>query len=68
MADAGRHFRVPSAVVPARQGRGLRERALNEAEIEAQQATEHMSLPVVLMFSGFLGLIGYPAIAAILNS
>ena len=48
--------------------RGLRERALNEAEVEAQQATEHMSLPVVLMFSGFLGLIGYPAVAAILNS
>lgn len=48
--------------------RGLRERALNEAEIDAQQATEHMSLPVVLMFSGFLGLIGYPAFAAILNS
>ncbi len=47
---------------------GLRERALNEAETEAQQATEHMSLPVVLMFSGFLGLIGYPAIAAILSS
>ena len=48
--------------------RGLRERALSEAETEAQQATEHMSLPVVLMFSGFLGLIGYPAIAAILSS
>lgn len=48
--------------------RGLRERALNEAETKAQQATEHMSLPVVLMFSGFLGLIGYPAIAAILSS
>lgn len=48
--------------------RGLRERALNEAEVEAQQATEHMSLPVVLMFSGFLGLIGYPAVATILNS
>lgn len=48
--------------------RGFRERALNEAETEAQQATEHMSLPVVLMFAGFLGLIGYPAIAAILSS
>ena len=48
--------------------RGLRERALNEAETEAQQATERMSLPVVLMFSGFLGLIGYPAIAAIVSS
>ena len=48
--------------------RGLRERALSEAEAEAQQATEHMSLPVVLMFSGFLGLIGYPAVAAILSA
>lgn len=48
--------------------RGLRERALNEAETEAQQATERMSLPVVLMFSGFLGLIGYPAIVAILSN
>ena len=48
--------------------RGLRERALNEAETEAQQSTERMSLPVVLMFSGFLGLIGYPAIAAIVSS
>ncbi len=47
--------------------RGLRERALNEAEAEAQQATEHMSLPVVLLFTGFLGLIGYPAVAAILS-
>ncbi|MCQ3809197.1 MAG: type II secretion system F family protein [Acidimicrobiia bacterium] len=48
--------------------RGLRERALNEAETEAQQATERMSLPVVLMFTGFLGLIGYPAIAAIVSA
>ena len=48
--------------------RGLRERALHEAETEAQQSTERMSLPVVLMFSGFLGLIGYPAIAAIISS
>ena len=48
--------------------RGLRERAINEAEIDAQQATERMSLPVVLMFSGFLGLIGYPAIAVIASS
>ncbi|MYH72369.1 MAG: secretion system protein [Acidimicrobiia bacterium] len=47
---------------------GLRERALNEAEAEAQRSTERMSLPVVLMFSGFLGLIGYPAFAAIVGS
>ena len=48
--------------------RGLRERALNEVETQAQQATERMSLPVVLMFSGFLGLIGYPAIAALVSA
>ncbi|WP_420434211.1 type II secretion system F family protein [Candidatus Poriferisocius sp.] len=48
--------------------RGLRERALTEAETEAQQSTERMSLPVVLMFSGFLGLIGYPAFAAIVST
>lgn len=48
--------------------RGLRERALNESETQAQQATERMSLPVVLMFSGFLGLIGYPAIAALVSA
>ncbi|WP_419844899.1 type II secretion system F family protein [Candidatus Poriferisocius sp.] len=48
--------------------RGLRERAQTEAETEAQQSTERMSLPVVLMFSGFLGLIGYPAFAAIVGS
>lgn len=48
--------------------RGLRERAQTEAETEAQQSTERMSLPVVLMFSGFLGLIGYPAFAAIVSS
>lgn len=48
--------------------RGLRERALNEAETQAQQATERMSLPVVLMFSGFLGLIGYPAVAALVSA
>lgn len=48
--------------------RGLRERTLNEAETQAQQATERMSLPVVLMFSGFLGLIGYPAIAALVGA
>ena len=48
--------------------RGLRERALAEAETEAQKSTERMSLPVVLMFSGFLGLIGYPAFASIVSS
>ncbi len=48
--------------------RGLRERAMWEAEAEAQIATDRMSLPVVLLFAGFLGLIGYPALAAIVGS
>ncbi|MXW42938.1 MAG: type II secretion system F family protein [Acidimicrobiia bacterium] len=48
--------------------RGLRERALYESEAQAQIATERMSLPVVLLFAGFLGLIGYPALAAIVGS
>ncbi|WP_419918548.1 hypothetical protein [Candidatus Poriferisocius sp.] len=47
--------------------KGLRERALNEAETEAQRATERMSLPIVLLFTAFLGLISYPAFAAIIG-
>ncbi len=43
----------------------LREHALAEAEAEAQSSTERMALPVVLLFVGFLILIGYPAIDAV---
>lgn len=45
----------------------LREHALADAEAEAQAATERMALPVVLLFVGFLILIGYPALDAILT-
>jgi Flp pilus assembly protein TadB len=41
----------------------LRAHLLAEAEAEAASATERMSLPVVLLFSGFLLFIGYPALA-----
>jgi len=44
----------------------LRAHQLAEAEAEAQAATERMSLPVVLLFAGFLVFIGYPAIARVL--
>jgi len=44
----------------------LRAHQLAEAETAAQAATERMSLPVVLLFAGFLVFIGYPAIARIL--
>jgi hypothetical protein len=44
----------------------LRSHQLAEAETQAQAATERMSLPVVLLFAGFLVFIGYPAIARII--
>jgi Flp pilus assembly protein TadB len=46
----------------------LREHALAEAEAEAQSTTEKMALPVVLLFLGFLILIGYPAVDAVVNN
>ncbi|HEX8803955.1 MAG TPA: type II secretion system F family protein [Acidimicrobiales bacterium] len=45
----------------------LRDHALAEAEAEAQATTEKMALPVVLLFLGFLILIGYPAIDAVVT-
>jgi tight adherence protein C len=45
----------------------LRDHALAAAEAEAQSATERMALPVVMLFLGFLILIGYPAIDAVLT-
>jgi tight adherence protein C len=45
----------------------LREHALAEAESEAQASTERMALPVVLLFVGFLLLIGYPAVSIVIG-
>lgn len=45
----------------------LRTQHLAELEADAQSATERMSLPVVLMFAGFLVLIGYPALNLVLT-
>jgi tight adherence protein C len=45
----------------------LRTRELTDAEGEAQAATERMSLPVIVLFLGFLVFIGYPAIAAVVG-
>jgi hypothetical protein len=39
----------------------LRARNLARIEHEAEQRTEHMGLPIVLLFFGFILLIGYPA-------
>lgn len=45
----------------------LRSHALSEVEAGAQAATERMALPVVLLFVGFLLLVGYPAVDAVLT-
>lgn len=44
----------------------LRAHQLAEAETIAQAATEKMSLPVVLLFAGFLCFVGFPAIERVL--
>jgi tight adherence protein C len=44
----------------------LRSHQLAEAETAAQAATERMSLPVVLLFAGFLCFIGFPAIERVM--
>lgn len=51
----------------AAKARALRAHELADAETAAQAATERMSLPVVVLFAGFLILIGYPAVAAVLS-
>lgn len=45
----------------------LRDHALASAEAEAQAATERMAFPVVLLFLGFMILVGYPAVDAVLT-
>ncbi len=45
----------------------LRTHALAEAETADQAATERMSLPVVLLFAGFLFLLGFPAVERVLT-
>jgi Flp pilus assembly protein TadB len=46
----------------------LRLRQLTTTEADATAATERMSLPVVLLFTGFLLLIGYPAVVNVLTA
>ncbi|MBB6119162.1 type II secretion system F family protein [Nocardiopsis algeriensis] len=50
----------------AAKAKTLRTQFLSEIDAEAQSATERMSLPVVLLFAGFLVLLGYPAMSHIL--
>ncbi len=43
----------------------MREKQLAEVEADANAATERMGLPMVLLFMGFLVLLGYPAMQMI---
>ena len=45
----------------------LRTHELAEAETADQAATERMSLPVVLLFAGFLFFLGFPAVEKVLT-
>jgi len=45
----------------------LRATELAEAETEAAAATERMAIPTVMLLLGFVLLVGYPAVAAVLG-
>ena len=45
----------------------MRDRLLARIEADAQAASERMGLPTVLMFMGFLFLLGFPAVQIILG-
>lgn len=46
----------------AAQAEALRTRQIAEIEAHAQAATERMGIPTVLLFVGFIALLGYPAL------
>ncbi|HXP32778.1 MAG TPA: type II secretion system F family protein [Acidimicrobiales bacterium] len=45
----------------------IRAHSLADAQAAAESTTERMSLPVVVLFAGFLLFVGYPAIAHVLT-
>ena len=51
----------------AAKARSIRMRGLADAEGAAQSASERMSLPVVLLMTGFIVFLGYPAVAQVIN-
>ena len=61
--DEGARVRVSIAA----KARAIRLRGLADAEGAAQSASERMSLPVVLLMTGFIVFLGYPAIAQVMN-
>jgi Flp pilus assembly protein TadB len=63
---AGEQGARVAASLRARAG-AMRDRLLARIEADAQAASERMGLPTVLMFVGFLFLLGYPAVQIILG-
>lgn len=61
--DEGARVRISIAA----KARAIRMRELADAEGAAQSASERMSLPVVLLMTGFIVFLGYPAIAQVMN-
>ncbi len=45
----------------------LRQRRMSEAEAEANESSERMVLPLVLLGMGFLLFLGYPAVSRVLG-
>jgi Flp pilus assembly protein TadB len=63
---AGRHgARIRDTLVA--RAATLRHRQLSEIEAEAAAATERMGMPMVLLFIGFISLVGYPAVVEMLQ-
>jgi Flp pilus assembly protein TadB len=61
--DEGARVRVSIAA----KARSIRMRGLADAEGAAQSASERMSLPVVLLMTGFIVFLGYPAVAQVIS-
>lgn len=51
----------------AAKANSIRAHALAEAQADAEAMSERMSLPVVVLFAGFLLFVGYPALAHVLT-
>ena len=51
----------------ARMNTVLREREIAEAEAKAEAATERLAMPTVMMMAGFVVLIGFPALYAVIT-
>ena len=51
----------------ATQAEALRARQIAEIEASAQAATERMGVPTVLLFVGFIALLGYPALHLVIG-